>query len=167
MTGSAGLKASRRFGNRLHSGGCLAALAALLLALPMLPRAVLAQEGLVDLMVALQTFTHKFQLALDHDNAALAAFYLHEMEEVTEEIEGVAEYDGHPVGELTGAMLGPSLERLAEALHSEAGVAAANRELDGLIGACNSCHVATAHGYIVIARNDANPYLQRFEPTAR
>jgi hypothetical protein len=142
------------------------ALVSLLAAAAFAPAAV-ADEALVGLMTAIQTHTHKLQLSLDHDNAALAAFYAHEVEELVEEIGGISEYDGYPVGQLAGAMLGPVIERLSEALSSGGGTAAANRELDALINACNACHIATDHSYIVIARNSTNPYLQSFEPPAR
>jgi hypothetical protein len=148
---------------RIHRSATLA----LLVASVALPAQVLADEELVTLMTAIQTHTHKLQLSLDHDNAELAAFYAHEVEELVEEISEISEYDGYPVGQLAGAMLQPIIDRLGDALSSGGGTAAANRELDTLVNACNACHIATDHGYIVIARNSANPYLQSFEPAAR
>ncbi len=144
------------------SAGILARITALAV---LLSPAVLADE-LVDLMGAIQTHTHKLQLSLDHGNIELAAFYVHEVEELLDEIREVEEYDGHPIGQLAGAMLAPVIGRL-EAAVDGGNVDAANRELDALISACNACHIATNHGFIVIARNSANPYLQSFEPARR
>jgi hypothetical protein len=120
-------------------------------------------DELVELMGALQTHTHKLQLSLDHGNLPLAAFYAHEVEELVEEVGEVDEYDGYPVGQLATSMLTPVMGRLESALEN-GNLDAANRELDALVNACNACHVATSHGFIVIARNSSNPYLQSFEP---
>lgn len=128
---------------------------------------VVADDDLVGLMSALQTFTHKLQLSLDNDNTELAAFYAHEVEELIEEVGDVAEYDGHPVGQLATAMLDPALRRLGSALTQAGDIDAAARELDAFINACNACHVATDHAFIVIERNPANPYLQSFEAPSR
>lgn len=128
------------------------------------PTATPADGELISLMTALQTYTHKLQLSLDHGNRELAGFYAHELEETAEELAEIDEYDGYPIGQLSAAMLGPVLARLETALESVDGAAAASRELDALIGACNACHVATEHAFIVIRRTDANPYLQSFEP---
>lgn len=122
-----------------------------------------AEGDLISLMSLLQTFTHKLQLALDHRNGELAGFYLHEIEETLEAVEEIAEYDGFPVGQLAGAMLGPAVSRLEAALEGD-GPADATREVDALISACNACHTATEHGFIVIRRTDVNPYAQSFEP---
>jgi hypothetical protein len=120
-------------------------------------------DELVELMGALQTHTHKLQLSLDHGNQPLAAFYVHEVEELVEAVGEVDEYDGYPVGQLATSMLTPVIGRLESALEN-GNLEAANRELDALVNACNACHVATNHAFIVIARNSANPYLQSFEP---
>ena len=128
------------------------------------PSVTPADGELISLMAALQTYTHKLQLSLDRDTRELAAFYLHELEETIEAVNEVEEYDGHPIGQLSAAMLSPALERLGAALDGSGQTAAAGRELDALLGACNACHTATEHAYIVIRRNDVNPYAQSFEP---
>jgi hypothetical protein len=141
---------------------------ALTLTLPAAPLA--ADEGHVDLlglMGTLQQLVHKAQLALDAGNVPLAAFYAHELEETGEAVTAVAEYDDHPVGQLTGAMLMPAIEALDEALHdagSAASMAAGDAALDRVINSCNACHAATEHAFIVIARNGTNTYAQQFEP---
>ena len=87
---------------------------ALLLALPLH-----ASEGdveLADNMSQLQYFTHKATLAVEARNQPLAAFYLHELEEVTEETRAIAHYEGYPVGKLTTSMLTPALAGLDASL---------------------------------------------------
>jgi hypothetical protein len=142
-------------------------IAALAFALPVAP--ALADEGHVDLlglMTTLQTLVHKTQLALDAGNLPLAGFYAHELDETAEALTEVAEYDDHPIGELTAAMLMPAIDALDEALNRGdlPGVEVrANEGLDRVIHSCNACHGATEHGFIVIDRNPVNPYAQRFE----
>ncbi len=139
---------------------CLQALALSLL----LPFGLAAsgEEGLADLMGKLGLHGHKLQLSLDHDNLPLADFYAHELEEVIEAIETFGEYHGVAVGPLTTAMLVPAFELLEEAIDSGV-VESAQSAFDGVIDACNRCHLATGYQFIQIQRNPANPYLQSFE----
>jgi hypothetical protein len=139
-----------------------ALLAMLVLCSPALTAA--DDDGLLGLMTALQTHTHKLQLSLEAGNGRLADFYLHEMEELLEEIGEIEEYDGYPVGQLASAMLEPAMEALEAAVDDGDIAAAAGAPFDALLNACNACHTATEHGFIVIARNSSNPYLQSFEP---
>jgi hypothetical protein len=123
---------------------------------------------LLTLMSTLQTLSHKLQLSLDAENVPLAAFYAHELEETAEAIEAVETYDGHPVGALTRGMLTPQIEAVNRVLDDQAAerLAQAHRVFDAMIEQCNACHVATGHGFIVIARNPANPYAQSFAPAS-
>ena len=73
-------------------------------------------------------------------------------------VEGVPEYDGHAIGDLTAAMLAPVIDGMEDALQDGSGDAA----MDKLVDACNACHRATEHGYIVIKRTNANPFNQVF-----
>ena len=117
------------------------------------------EPGLAALMAQLQVYTHKLDLSAQAGNEQLVAFYLHELEELTEEIvEGVPEYDGHAIGDLTAAMLAPVIDGIEDALQDGSGDAA----MDKLVDACNACHRATEHGYIVIKRTNANPFNQVF-----
>jgi hypothetical protein len=142
-------------------------LAALVLVLPAAP--VAADEGhadLLGLMNALQTLLHKTQLSLLAGNLPLAAFYAHELEESAEVLAEVGEYDGHRIGELSHAMLMPAVDALDEALNGGDLPGVEVRADDGLervIHSCNACHAATEHAFIVIGRNELNPYAQRFE----
>jgi hypothetical protein len=145
----------------------------LLIAALLCPIAAPASEGsddLLTLMTRLQTLGHKLQLSLDADNRPLAAFYAHELEEAAEAVAEIESYDGHPVGALTTAMLLPPIaalrERLLQARGGEASAdeTSAGEAFDRLVVACNACHAATGHAFIVIARNPSNPYAQSFTP---
>jgi len=132
-----------------------------------IPASFAADEvGLVELMGSMQIFAHKLQLSLDHGNQNLAGFYAHELEEVIEATMEVADYDGFPIGSLTGAMLLPGFEQVEAAITAN-DMATASSRFDVLVTACNACHLATEHGYIVISRNALNPYLQSFETDSR
>lgn len=140
-----------------------AMLAACALALP-LTAAASEGEGdveLVDNMSQLQYFSHKAALSIDAENRQLADFYVHELEEMLEQTESIESYDGHPIGELAGAMLRPAVEDLEEAL-DEGEWPAVNSAYDSMIDSCNACHQATEHGYIKIERSSQNPYMQDF-----
>lgn len=139
-----------------------------LLLLPLLASATLAvsaedEIALVSLMGEMQVYAHKLQLSLDEGNQTLAGFYAHELEEVIEATMEVADYDGFPIGSLTGAMLLPGFGQVESAIEAN-DMAAASSRFDVLVTACNACHLATEHGYIVIERNPLNPYLQNFAP---
>ena len=98
---------------------------------------------------------------LQAGNRPLAGFYLHELEELAEEvIDEVPAYDGHAVADLTAGMLVPVIERLENLVQQGQGDAA----MDELIDACNACHTATEHGYIVMRRATSNPFNQDFAP---
>jgi hypothetical protein len=119
--------------------------------------------GLVTLMGSLQYYTHKLGLAVDAGNKALVGFYAHEVEEVIEAIEEIEEYDEVAIGKLTKELLVPAFETF------EAAFDAGDRQrldagLDGLIAACNQCHEASNHFYLVMERRRDNPFMQRFEP---
>ena len=74
----------------------------------------------------------------------------------------IESYDGQPVGQLSGAMLGPSIHELEEAVDSgdsERALSAYKVAID----ACNACHVAATFGYIKLEhRSTENPYMQAF-----
>ena len=128
------------------------------------PKLALA-DGDVDLigkMRDLQYFTHKAGIAIRGENLELADFYAHELEELLVALEGIAEYDGFPIAELSEAMLKPQVMNLGEGLDS----GNSNTALEAygtLIETCNACHAVTAHGYIkIIDDSERNPYAQDF-----
>ena len=140
---------------------CLTA-AAMLIAMAVATPALAAGAGLAERMGHLQRHTHKLQLAVEARNADLVAYYLHEIEEVAEEIrDGIASYKGQLVGRLTGEMLLPTVEAMEDS--AEAGDwAASDAAFSRLLGACNACHTATARDYIRIVPAEGNPFNQDF-----
>lgn len=73
---------------------------------------------LVRHMGTLQYMTQKAGLAIGAQNQPLASFYVHELEEVIEELETVETYDGHAIGSLVKSILVPSFEALEGAVKS-------------------------------------------------
>jgi hypothetical protein len=122
------------------------------------------EPHLVELMSALQRYTHKLSLSVAAENGELADFYLHELEETTVEIiEDVPEYEGHKIAELTESMLQPALEPVDEAIDSERYEAARER-VEQMVTSCNNCHAATDHGFIEVTPGfEENPYNQNFD----
>jgi len=116
-------------------------------------------------MAWLQRWTAKLWYAGRAGNWELAGFYLHETEEVVEEMEkaGVVE-DDHQVSELIRLMLGPALEGVEKAV-GEGDVEQFGVAYRAMIASCNACHVATDHGFLemVVPEGDA-PWAQKFAP---
>ena len=127
------------------------------------PTNVWSSEGLIEHMGALQYFSHKTGLAIDNKNAKLAYFYAHETEETLEEVVKIKSFDGYPVGTMAKKILEPAFEELEDAIKAKNWSAASTR-FDEMIDACNHCHKDTDHGYVKIARNKDNPYMQSFKP---
>ena len=117
---------------------------------------------LVSAMGCLQYFLHKTGLALREGNFRLASFYLHEIEEVLEEVGKVESYDGHPVGKMSGEMADEAFETLEKAVDGKKRKASRRAYAD-MIKACNTCHTATDHGFIKVRdRSGSNPFMQSF-----
>lgn len=140
--------------------GCLAAM---LMILPPLSQSAEEEvEGFVDLMAALQYFSHKVGLSIRGENLELADFYMHEIEETLAAISEVESYDGHPVGELS-KMMGPVVEDVGGGLDAgdpQAAMDAYQRMID----TCNTCHAVTNFGYIkIVDRSTENPFMQAFD----
>ncbi len=123
----------------------------------------LRKPALYDTMTLMQTVVHKISYAIDHENAELLDFYIHELEEAAEElVEANLVYHDQPVGQLTESMLEPAIDDLEEVLESGdwERVRQRNRVM---IQACNSCHAATGYPAIVITeRAERNPFNQDF-----
>ncbi len=133
--------------------------------LTILPAAGSTAEGeepeLAALMATMQVYLHKLDLSVQHNNAELIAFYVHELEEVVETIENDVEtYDGFPVGELTGTMMVAPIEALENAARNQGNTDAA---MQTLVDTCNACHAATDHAFIKMTRATSNPFNQSFE----
>lgn len=120
-------------------------------------------EELSMYMAHMQRLTHKLGLAIDAGNKDLATFYLGEMGETADVIvRKVPEYDTFQIGALMTAMLRPSLAPATMALEG-GDMAAVSKAYEGVITACNSCHVATQRAFIKVTRAKTNPYAQSFK----
>jgi len=125
--------------------------------------------ALHKLMGTMQTYMHKYNLSVLENNSELAGFYLHELEEVSEEIiENIEEYDGHPVSSLTETMFLPVVEQAGATLENSS-ADEIRKSASLLIQSCNSCHQATDHGYIKIREvtSSENPFNQDFSLSSR
>lgn len=120
---------------------------------------------LAEPMSQMQYYAQKLGYSIEAENAELADFYLHEMEELAEEVqEDVPEYEGFQIADLTKAMLVPMLEAQERALDGgdwqETGESYVR-----LIESCNACHTATEHAFIRITPAEGeSPFNQQFEP---
>ena len=123
----------------------------------------LKKPGLYESMTMMQTIIHKISYAIEHENSDLLDFYIHELEELTEDlIEAEMVYHGEEVSILTETMLEPVIEDLEDAL--ESGDWERIREKNQVvIRACNNCHVSTGYPSIIVTeRAESNPYNQDF-----
>lgn len=119
--------------------------------------------GLAARMGRLQYYVHKLGLAVTAQNQPLQGFYVHEVEEVVDEVKKIAECDGIEIGKLLTANLTPAFEALEEAI--EVGdQGRVDPAYDDLLAACNRCHKAANRPYIQIQRRTDNPYPQDFSP---
>lgn len=119
--------------------------------------------GLAIQMKYMQHWTHKLGLSVEAENLELADFYHHELEHATEDlIESIENYGGFPIAQLTETMMVPMMDALEDAL--EAGNWTQIRSAyTAVITSCNTCHVATDHGFIVINEGFGNnPFNQDF-----
>jgi hypothetical protein len=119
--------------------------------------------GVVTWMGRLQYYAHKLGLAVGAGNRDLQGYYLHEVEEVIEQLEKVETLDGVEIGKLVKAKLVPAFEALETAV--EQGNSQVVEEAYGaMLGACNNCHKAANRPYLRIIRRTDNPYMQSFQP---
>jgi len=121
--------------------------------------------GLHSLMVEVGQRHASLWFAGEFGNWALADYYLHELEELVEEIEELHPmYHEVPVAELLQEMTQPSVDRLEDAVELEDS-AAFVRAFDELTAACNACHVASDRAALVIQRPASPPLTNiRFRP---
>ncbi|SRR5690606_2377259 len=117
-------------------------------------------------MAYAQRFAEKLYFAGMADHAALASFYVHELEETFEAVAagGYVE-DGRDVGEATRALFLPHLAGVEAAL--EAGAPNDDAEearglfearYRALVLGCNACHEATGHGFVRITVPEASSF---------
>ncbi len=120
---------------------------------------------LAPFMTQLQWHSQKLGYAIEGHNAPLAEFYLHEVTEVLEEIkEQVPVHDKLPIADLIGKIPQPTLAPLDRQIEAS-NWTGASKAYAKLIDACNRCHAATQHQFIVITpARGRPPFNQVFEP---
>ncbi|HLT46837.1 MAG TPA: hypothetical protein VK002_06375 [Rubricoccaceae bacterium] len=169
-----------RFATTLAAFAFALALVAIYLAVqpppPPVPEAAEAEEEpeeLAHLMAFVQRYAEKLYLAGTSDNAALAQFYVEELEETFEEVAAGGYVEaGHDVGELVETVARPALTGVEQALEARALAADTTgtrarfeARFAELVRACNSCHETTAHGYVRIVVPEAGGFpSQDFRP---
>jgi hypothetical protein len=119
--------------------------------------------SLYQSMTTMQAVVHKISYAIDNENEALLDFYIHELEEATEEIiKADLIYHNQPVGQLTETMLKPTIEELEDAVESGDWNRVQEKN-QVMIQACNNCHTSTDYPEIVVTeKGELNPFNQDF-----
>ena len=125
-------------------------------------------EELASYMGMLQRLTHKLSLSAAAGNTELVGFYLHESEELLEDIQKeVPEYEAMPIALLVERISLPAyqgLETLLAKKDTEITAKALKKASESVIDSCNQCHQATKHGFIKITTSTNNPFNQDFKP---
>jgi hypothetical protein len=118
---------------------------------------------LAEYMSTMQYYTHKFALAVDAEHRELAQFYFHEIRALSDEIKkDIPGYEGYDIARFMGIFMDPTIQPVEDALSNNNWETTRN-EVINLIDSCNSCHNATAHGFVEVTPGfDKNPYNQDF-----
>ncbi|MDX1586051.1 MAG: hypothetical protein R3222_04885 [Balneolaceae bacterium] len=118
---------------------------------------------LAEYMSTLQYYTHKFALAVDAEHRELAQFYFHEIRALSDAIkQDIPGYEGYDIARFMGIFMDPTIQPVEDALSGNEWAATREATLN-LIDSCNSCHNATAHGFVEVTPGfDKNPYNQDF-----
>jgi len=119
--------------------------------------------GLAIQMKYIQHWTHKLGLSVEANNTELVEFYHHELEEGAADLMAtIKEYDGFPIAALVESMLIPQIHAF-ESAEESGDWDQIRTAYSAIITSCNTCHVATDHGYIVINEGFGNnPFNQDF-----
>jgi hypothetical protein len=116
---------------------------------------------LAVLMGEMQRHSMKLGYAIEARNPALAAFYLHEVEEALEGLEAIEEHDDFPIAAPARTIMRPLLDPLQRSVDGDWPSAAA--AYAALIDGCNRCHGATEHEFVVVTvPSGPPPYNQKF-----
>ncbi len=121
--------------------------------------------GLGEIMTLQQMRHAKLWLAGSQKNWALADYELDELREGFEDVQKLHPmHEGVPVGAMVKNLTGAPLAALDKAIKAK-DAASFGKSFDELTGACNACHRAAKHGFIVITRPAASPFPnQKFPP---
>lgn len=114
------------------------------------PRAEPESYELAPAMGDMQRFAEKLYFAGQARNWELAEFYLHEIEETSEEIIAAGVVDeGVAVSSFMKAMLPPSIATAKESLKARDSAQFLS-SYEGLLSSCNACHQSAKHGFVKI-----------------
>jgi len=118
---------------------------------------------LADAMGQLQYYTHKYALALEAKNHELATFYFHEVRAAADGIkENIPGYEGYDIARFMKLFFDPTLEPIETALAAKNWEEVRQKTIE-MVNSCNSCHNATAHGFVQVTPGFSdNPYNQDF-----
>jgi hypothetical protein len=124
--------------------------------------------SLADLMLLVQFRHAKLWLAGNAANWELANFAVHEMEEGFEEMSRLhPTYKDVPVGKMIEDTIKVPIEEVENAIKAR-NRAGFGKAFDRVTEACNACHQASNHAFIVIRRPAGSPFSnQSFEPARR
>lgn len=121
---------------------------------------------LAVLMARMQMHMDKLYFSMNAKNSQLTKFYIHELEESLEEIQKAnLKEDGVEINPIIKTTVVPVLEEFEKSVMSGADGNIVSAGYQKLVNACNTCHQATAHGFIRI-RVPTRPALtnQIFDP---
>jgi hypothetical protein len=113
-----------------------------------------------ELMTSVQMRHAKLWFAGQAGHWQLAAFEAHELDETLEDLARL--YPTHrdapqTLAVMLGERLRPSLDQIDRAIATKSG-AQFTPAFDALTTACNGCHQATVHGFVVVKRPTASPF---------
>lgn len=122
-----------------------------------------SEYPVLETMGYYQRFTHKLYLAGTNGNWPLAAFYNHELEEVSEElINANVIHDDFNLSNLSESLLLPTIDYLEQAIEAKDQVLFMEN-YTAMISSCNLCHKTTGHSFIQITvPNDSTIWNQQF-----
>ena len=113
-----------------------------------------SEIDLVMLMGRLQLYMNKMYFAGINDNTELRDFYVHEIEEIMEEIsEGEVTHEGVDISQNMKLYGVSQLEIFEKALEQDRDFNDAYR---GFLNTCNSCHMVSKYPFIII-KEPTNP----------
>ncbi len=114
--------------------------------------------GMGEIMSATQMRHAKLWFAGRAKNWELARYELGEIEEgLKEAVRYYPVFKNAPISAMLDRYTSPPLADLAQSIEERNGAKVA-KAFDGLTAACNGCHQAAEHGYIVIKRPSGEPY---------
>jgi hypothetical protein len=124
--------------------------------------------SLADLMLLAQFRHAKLWFAGNAANWELANFAVHEMEEGFEDMARLhPSYKDVPVGKMIEDTIKTPIEEVETAIKAR-NRTGFGKAFDQLTDACNGCHQASNHAFIVIRRPAGSPFPnQSFEPARR